>query len=555
MRDETRKHLQVLSSYTKKRKSNHRHIEEEVCEEINSTGSFLSDLSLTQSGDDILDPKPSTANQKWKKHRPSLNNSGFLNISGKKSRLSTEKRRSTRRKFFLYSSKEKCLLILFRSIESLLDYGPTDKIISQTKLTIPADKRKPIHAESLIESIPQSFPTPSTSSSEENPMDDAQAYTSPQKQKSDWFKAPTPVKTPFSHIYSNAQFYTPSAPSMEDLDNIKDSTDVYATVKKKTSTMSSRPHNFSSKTFLKPETCGFCSKKIRFGSVATKCSDCRTCVHLDCRDKFTVSCLPQSASRLAAKSGSLMGVVSDYVPSVAPMVPALIVHCVNEIETRGLTEVGLYRISGSDRDVKALKEKFLRNNGIPNLAESDVHVLCGCVKDFLRSLSERLVPLALWSAFSNAAQKIPSDEEEGTVNKDVYRAVDRLPQANRDTLAYLIMHFQRISECPDVKMPLTNFAKIFGPTIVGYSCPEPDQQMMFAETQIQFSVMFALLSIPTDYWNKFINLCHPTQQEEKREIETYGSKFYSGTPSMKIVRKERKFYNTPPYTAIAKKKK
>lgn len=250
-----------------------------------------------------------------------------------------------------------------------------------------------------------------------------------------------------------------------------------------------------------------------------------------------------------------MGVVSDYVPSVAPMVPALIVHCVNEIETRGLTEVGLYRISGSDRDVKALKERFLRNNGIPNLAESDVHVLCGCVKDFLRSLRERLIPLALWSAFSNAAQKIPSDDEEGTVNKDVYRAVDRLPQANRDTLAYLIMHFQRISECPDVKMPLTNFAKIFGPTIVGYSCPEPDQQMMFAETQIQFSVMFALLNIPTDYWNKFINLCNPTQQEEKREVETYGSKFYSGTPSMKIARKERKFYNTPPYSAIAKKKK
>lgn len=99
MRDETRKHLQVLSAYTKKRKSNHQYVEEDVCNDINSTGSFLSDLSLTQSGDDILDPKPTAANQKWKKHRPSLNNSGLLNVSAKKSRLSTEKRRSTRRKF------------------------------------------------------------------------------------------------------------------------------------------------------------------------------------------------------------------------------------------------------------------------------------------------------------------------------------------------------------------------------------------------------------------------------------------------------------------------
>jgi len=98
MRDETRKHLQVLSTYTKKRKSNHQmHKEEDFCNDINSTGSFLSDLSLTQSGDDFLDPKPTTSNQKWKKHRPSENNNSFLNASGKKSRVSMEKRKSTRR--------------------------------------------------------------------------------------------------------------------------------------------------------------------------------------------------------------------------------------------------------------------------------------------------------------------------------------------------------------------------------------------------------------------------------------------------------------------------
>jgi Rac GTPase-activating protein 1 len=425
-----------------------------------------------------------------------------------------------------------------------------DKIVTQTKLTIPADKRKPIHAESTIESIPHELPTPSTSSSEDN-QGPTQYYNTPMKKKSaEYFKTPTPVKPHVSQIYSNTKFYTPSAPSLDDLNR---ETDVYATVKKKTATIT-RPHNFSSKTFLKPEVCGVCSKKIRFGSVGIKCSDCRTNLHQDCREKFVTSCLPQSATPIASKTNS-MGTIGDYTPSLAPMVPALIVHCVNEIETRGLNEIGLYRISGSDRDVKALKEKFLKNQGIPNLSEIDVHVLCGCVKDFLRSLKERLIPLSLWSTFSNAAQTIPSDEEEGPVHRDVYSAVDKLPQPNRDTLAYLIMHFQRISECPEVKMPLTNFAKIFGPTIVGYSCAEPDQHMMFAETQIQYSVLLALLSMPIDYWHKFIALDQPTRQEQRREIETYGSKFYSGTPSMKIVRKERKFYNTPPYSAIAKKKK
>lgn len=102
LRNDTRKHLELLSTYTKKRKSHHQLIEEEQ-NDINSTGSFLSDLSLTQSGDDLLDPKSSAANQKWKKHRPSLNTSGMLNASGKKSRVSMDKRRSTRREFYFFS--------------------------------------------------------------------------------------------------------------------------------------------------------------------------------------------------------------------------------------------------------------------------------------------------------------------------------------------------------------------------------------------------------------------------------------------------------------------
>lgn len=106
VRDETRKQIQVLSSYNKKRKSNHQHFEENVCDEINSTGSFLSDLSLTQSGDDLLDPKPSTAaNKKWKKHRPSQENSGALNVSGKRGRSSLDQRRSARSKFSFKSIK------------------------------------------------------------------------------------------------------------------------------------------------------------------------------------------------------------------------------------------------------------------------------------------------------------------------------------------------------------------------------------------------------------------------------------------------------------------
>lgn len=37
------------------------------------------------------------------------------------------------------------------------------------------------------------------------------------------------------------------------------------------------------------------------------------------------------------------------------MVPALVVHCTNEVENRGLSEVGIYRVPGAEKDVKELK--------------------------------------------------------------------------------------------------------------------------------------------------------------------------------------------------------
>lgn len=195
-----------------------------------------------------------------------------------------------------------------------------------------------------------------------------------------------------------------------------------------------------------------------------------------------------------------MGHISDYAPSESPMVPALIVHCVNEIESRGLTEVGIYRVSGSERDVKALKERFLRGKSPPHLANIDIHVLCGCIKDFLRSLREPLIPTSLWKDFCNAVQN-PSEQD---IQKDLYKAIITMPPANRDTLALLIVHFQRIAECRDVLMPLDNIARVFGPTIVGYSSPDPDQHAIFTEVYTQYTVMLNLLKIPTSFWSNYV---------------------------------------------------
>lgn len=85
------------------------------------------------------------------------------------------------------------------------------------------------------------------------------------------------------------------------------------------------------------------------------------------------------------------------------------------------------------------QERFLRGKTVPTLHTVDVHVLCGCIKDFLRNLREPLIPTGQWCDFSNASQNAC----ESDAMREIYRAIGRLPLANRDTLAFLMQHFLR----------------------------------------------------------------------------------------------------------------
>ncbi|CAL4218319.1 unnamed protein product, partial [Meganyctiphanes norvegica] len=86
--------------------------------------------------------------------------------------------------------------------------------------------------------------------------------------------------------------------------------------------------------------------------------------------------------------------------------------------------------------------------------------------------------------------------------KGIYESVSKLPHQ----LPPPIPHLTRVAECPDCKMPATNLAKVFGPTIVGYSVAEPEPVTMLTETKLQQLVMEGLLNISSDYWTTFINI-------------------------------------------------
>lgn len=217
--DETRSKFAFLNSSGRKRKSkNSKYVEEKYANDINSTGSFLSNLSVTQSEDDFLDEHsiggPYTK-QPWKKHRPSGNyaNNSYIDDGARKSRKSEG-----------ISGQRRVL-----GENNAMEIGCSDKIRATTKVSIP--RNGPIEASSVIEAIPQANQRVADTE------DDSAAYKSP----------PTsPIRT-FSRATTQI---TPSAPPLHELNNPK-----------LLLNLQGRQHQFNSKTFLRPDTCAYCLKK------------------------------------------------------------------------------------------------------------------------------------------------------------------------------------------------------------------------------------------------------------------------------------------------------
>uniref|UniRef100_A0A8C7V4L8 Rac GTPase-activating protein 1 n=1 Tax=Oncorhynchus mykiss TaxID=8022 RepID=A0A8C7V4L8_ONCMY len=287
-----------------------------------------------------------------------------------------------------------------------------------------------------------------------------------------------------------------------------------------------RKHEFLAKTVIKSEFCVPCGKKTKFGKLCLRCQDCRIVAHPECRDHCPLPCNPVSTGSTPVRTRE-PSTLADYAPSSSPMIPALVVHCVKEIEHRGLNETGLYRVSGEGRTVKELKERFLRGRMVPALAKvDDIHCVTGLLKDFLRNLPEPLLTFRLNRAFMVAAEIQDYDKSLALI----YQTISELPQPNRDTLAYLAIHLQRVAQCVlDTKMDVTNLARVFGPTLVGHAVPEPDPMTILQDTNRQPRVMERLLDLPHEYWSQYT-----VEQQAHADNMVKGNANCYNTPDHKV---------------------
>ncbi|XP_029932091.1 breakpoint cluster region protein isoform X2 [Myripristis murdjan] len=178
------------------------------------------------------------------------------------------------------------------------------------------------------------------------------------------------------------------------------------------------------------------------------------------------------------------------------LVPHVVRCCVEEVERRGMEEVGIYRISGAASDISALKTAFNSNlrEAVAKLRKAEVNAVSGVLKLYFRELPEPLVPTEL---FQSLARTLDIQDMESRL-VSMLSLLQSCPDTNRHTFLYLLHHLQRVSERQEVnKMSLLNLATVFGPSLLrppvaglGHCGPTVD---ISQEVVIQVQVVFFFL--------------------------------------------------------------
>uniref|UniRef100_A0A7N6AGC6 BCR activator of RhoGEF and GTPase n=1 Tax=Anabas testudineus TaxID=64144 RepID=A0A7N6AGC6_ANATE len=146
-------------------------------------------------------------------------------------------------------------------------------------------------------------------------------------------------------------------------------------------------------------------------------------------------------------------------------VPYIVRQCLEEIERRGMEEVGIYRVSGVATDIQALKTAFDTNHKDVSvmMSEMDVNAIAGTLKLYFRELPEPLFTDELYPNFAGGITLSDSVAKESCM----LNLLLSLPEPNLVTFLFLLDHLKRVAEKESVnKMSLHNLATVFGPTLL-----------------------------------------------------------------------------------------
>lgn len=183
-------------------------------------------------------------------------------------------------------------------------------------------------------------------------------------------------------------------------------------------------------------------------------------------------------------------------PANVPLLVIILIQFLKDLDAANVE--GVFRLSGDQNSVKLLKSRFNTepHNTIVIPRETDVHVVTGTLKYFLRELEMSLIPY-MSNSFLRAILALPNAKEKVVGFR---KLIETLPVENAATLQFILKYLNQIAANASVnKMTTQNLAVVFGPCFIRsepgtIAFQDADMQLNSVNTMIeQYTAIF-----PTD---------------------------------------------------------
>ncbi|KAF9222356.1 hypothetical protein BS17DRAFT_838369 [Gyrodon lividus] len=169
-------------------------------------------------------------------------------------------------------------------------------------------------------------------------------------------------------------------------------------------------------------------------------------------------------------------------------IPSVVTACLLEVETRGLSEVGIYRIAGATSEINALRDAFNRGE-MPITDSADVHAICDLIKSWFRLLPEPVFPSSAYFGIIDAI-KVENLHERLSSIRSVVHA---LPQGNFDLLKRVAEHLDKVTDFEEQnQMTAEALAIVFSPNLL--RAPQNDFALILANMGYTHKLVKALIT-------------------------------------------------------------
>lgn len=179
----------------------------------------------------------------------------------------------------------------------------------------------------------------------------------------------------------------------------------------------------------------------------------------------------------------------SLAPNTDVRIPRVVSACFRFIEANGLRTEGIFRVSGSKKRVRQIREAYDRGDFVIFTRDQSPHDVGALLKEYFRDLPEPLLTRDLYNVFTSSTKFETLEEKVGVVRLGVCL----LPIVHRDVLYSLMRFLSKVAaeaekdidnqgnEVAGSKMNAQNLGTLFGPNILkktkGGLAPEKEKDL------------------------------------------------------------------------------